>query len=225
MAMTNDQLEQYFMLMLKKLFPTIIERLNKQEETIKFLLTRIDELSHKAPELPPLVGEPAPEKKEKRRRITYDDYQKVDALAASGLGDKDIAKELDMPYSTVRKILRFTDADIEKLRKKAGIQNPDVTMVDPAENGWRVVETEPADDKFAARAGWRGWSMRQKEVADQSNRPSDAFPLEAPCPPYALVDVIYMNEYVSKGIRACDADWGTAGGIKWFRLLEPKESE
>lgn len=206
--MTPEQMEQYLVTIVRTLMPTLIKRVNELEERVKGLET---------------ASEPAPAPKERRRRITYDDYQKIDNLAASGLGDKDIARELGMAYTTVRKIMRMSESEVEKLRKKSGVQESNVKLVDPVENDWTVVETEPAEEKLAARAGWRSWSMKQKEVADLSKRPSDDFPLEAPCNPTDFVDVMYMNEYVSKGLLATDVDWGCAGGVKWFKVLEKVE--
>lgn len=104
MAMSSEQMEQMLTLIVRKLVPALMGK-------IQALETEVAALKSQPPSEPPAV--------KRRTPRTYTDFVRVKTLAEQGKGEADIARETGMPYTTVRKLLRLSPKAIEQLREKS----------------------------------------------------------------------------------------------------------
>ena len=97
------------------------------DDDVKRLREEVDLLITKF--LPPIVKRiealeqvrvNAPVKIGSRQQASYETYEKIKNMTDRGFGIAQIAKELNMPYTSVKNYVNITAERLEKLRQKAG---------------------------------------------------------------------------------------------------------
>lgn len=209
-----------------------LAELTPLREEIASLRDRLTELEQRKEAAPEATEKPTCIVRRKRGQRSYAEYCKAKELQANGHTDMAIAKLLEIPYTSMRKLLRLSPEEVDLLPGREEYEAESATIsADTRENDssspdtyeYDVIDTERATEYSYAKLGYHIWGPQNWERCDREHL-SDGFPKYAPCFKGNIVNTVDSNGKRVLDKLAGDVSWGSDGKIEYFAVVGPYDN-